>query len=88
MKKSRFTEHQILSVLKEFESGIPVSELTRKHSISDATIYNWRKKYGNMTVSDVKRLRKLEEENCRLKRMYADLSMDNSIFKDIIEKKL
>lgn len=88
MKRSRFTEHQILNVLKEFEAGIPVAELTRKHGVSDATIYNWRKKYGDMTASDVKRLRQLEEENHRLKRMYADLSVDHAILKDVIEKKL
>ena len=88
MKKSRFTEHQIFGVLKEFESGIPVTELTRKYGISNATIYNWRAKYGGMTESDLKQLRHLEEENRRLKRMYADLSIDHAILKDVIEKKL
>lgn len=88
MKRSRFTERQIFTVLKEFKSGIPATELTRKYGISNATLYNWRAKYGGMTESDLRRLRQLEEENHRLKRMYADLSMDNAILKDVIEKKL
>lgn len=88
MKKSQFTEHQIFGVLKELETDIPVAELTRKYGISNATIYNWHAKYGGMTESDLKQLRHLEDENRRLKRMYADLSLDHAILKDVIEKKL
>lgn len=88
MKKSRFTEKQILTALKEFEAGVPATELTRKYGISNATIYNWRAKYGGMVESDLKKLRQLEEENRRLKRMYADLSMDHEILKDVLAKKL
>lgn len=88
MKKSRFTEKQILAVLREFESGLSVAELTRKYGISNATIYNWRAKYSGMTESDLKRLKQLEEENQRLKRMYANLCIDNEILKDVVAKKL
>lgn len=88
MKKSRFTEHQILQAVRELEAGIAAAEISRKLGVSNATIYNWRAKYGGMTESDLKRLRQLEEENRRLKRMYADLSMDHAILKDVLEKKL
>jgi len=88
MKKSRFTEKQILAVLREFESGLSVVELTRKYGVSNATIYNWRAKYAGMTESDLKRLKQLEEENQRLKRMYANLCIDNEILKDVVAKKL
>lgn len=88
MKKSRFTETQIVKILKEVESGRLVKEVCREHSISDATYYNWKTKYGGMEASDVKRLKDLEEENRRLKQMYAELSLDHKILKDIIEKKL
>ena len=88
MKKSRFTEHQILQAVRELEAGIATAEISRKLGISNATIYNWRAKYGGMTASDLRRLRQLEEENRRLKRMYADLSMDHAILKDVLEKKL
>ena len=88
MKQSRFTEKQIMSVLKEQEAGVSVEELSRKHGISSATIYNWRTKFGGMTESELRRLRQLEEENCRLKRMYAELSIDHEILKDVIAKKL
>jgi len=88
MKKTRFTETQILSILNELEAGIPVVELSRKHGISDGTIYNWRNKFGGMSESDLKKLRQLEEENRRLKHMYAELSIDHRILKDIVEKKL
>jgi len=87
MKKTRFTENQILGALKEVESGISVSEVSRKHGVSDVTIYSWRSKYGGMTDSELKRLRHLEDENRRLKRMYADLSLDHEILKDIVAKK-
>ena len=88
MKKTRFTENQIVAILNELEAGMPVSELSRKHGVSDATIYNWRAKFSGMTESDLRRLKQLEEENRRLKHMYAELSIDHRILKDIVEKKL
>jgi len=88
MKRTRFTENQIVSILKELEAGISAAELSRKHGVSDATIYNWRTKFGGMSESDLKRLKQLEEENRQLKHMYAELSIDHRILKDIVEKKL
>lgn len=88
MKKTRFKETQIVSILNELEAGIPVAELSRKHGVSSATIYTWRTKFGGMSESDLKRLKQLEEENRRLKHMYAELSIDHRILKDIVEKKL
>jgi putative transposase len=88
MKKSRFTETQIIKVLKEVEAGRLVKEVCRENDISDATYYNWKSKYGGMEASDVKKLKALEEENRRLKQMYADLSLDHKILKDVVEKKL
>lgn len=88
MKRSCFTEKQILQVLKELESGVPAAELSRKYGLGNSTIYSWRTKYAGMTESDLRRLRELEAENSRLKRMYADLSLDHTILKDVIAKKL
>ncbi|MFX1707384.1 IS3 family transposase [Chitinophaga sp. CC14] len=87
MKKTRFTETQIVSILKQHENGLAIKDICREHSISEATFYNWKNKYGGMEASDVKRLKDLEEENSRLKRMYADLSLDNQILKDLFHKK-
>ena len=88
MKKSRFTENQVVSILKEADAGAKVKEICRRHGISDATFYNWKSKYGGMQASDLKRLKETEAELSKLKRMYADLSMENDALKDLIEKKL
>ena len=88
MKRSRFTETQIISILKESDAGLSVKELCRKHGISDATYYNWKSKYGGMGASELKRLREMEAENAKLKRMYADLALENTALKDLIDKKL
>ena len=87
MKKSRFTETQIVSILKEVEAGLKVEQVCRNHGISSATYYNWKSKYGGMEASDVKRLKALEEENSRLKKMYANLSLEHEAVKELIEKK-
>lgn len=88
MKKSRYSETQIVKILKEVEAGKLVKDVCREYGIADATYYNWKAKYGGMNASDVKRLKELEEENRRLKHMYAELSLDHKILKDIVEKKL
>lgn len=88
MKKSRYTESQIIKVLNEVEGGRQVKDICREYGISDATYYNWKSKYGGMTASDIRRLKDLEDENRRLKRMYADLSLQHEALKDIVEKKL
>ena len=88
MKKSRFTEHQIVQILKQAEAGMKTADLCRQQGISETTFYNWKAKYGGMESADVKRLRELEAENQRLKRMYAELSLDHQILKEIVEKKL
>ena len=88
MKKARFTETQIIGILKEADAGIPVKGICRKHGISDATYYNWKSKYGGMSASDLKRLKEMERELSQLKRMYADMAMENRALKDLIEKKL
>ena len=87
MKRNRYTEEQIIGILKEAEAGVPLADLIRKHGISSASFYAWRKKYGGMEVSDAKKLRALEEENRRLKKLVADLSLDNQLLKEISEKK-
>lgn len=87
MKKSRFTEEQIVSILKEQEQGIKVSELCRKHGIADQTFHNWKKKYGNLSVDELRRLKELEYENSRLKRIVADQALDIQILKDVNSKK-
>ena len=88
MKKSRLTETQIVKILKEVETGRLVKEVCREYGVSEATYYNWKSKYGGMEASDIKRLKELEDENRRLKQMYAELCLDNRILKDIVEKKL
>ena len=88
MKKTRFTETQIVSVLKEADNGVSVKDLCRKHGISDATYYNWRSKYGGMEASDLKKMKELERELSQMKRMYSDLALENRALKDLIEKKL
>jgi putative transposase len=88
MKKSKFTEEQIAFALRQAETGTRVSEVCRKIGISEATFYNWKKKYGGLGVSEPRRLRQLEDENQRLKRMVADLSLDNQMLQDVLSKKL
>ena len=86
MKKSRYSEGQIIAVLKEHQAGIPVAELCRKHGISDATFYTWRKKYGGMEVSDARRLRSLEEENRKLKKLLAESMLDVATLREALGK--
>ena len=88
MKKARFTESQIISILSQQEKGISVADICREHGISNATFFNWKGKYGGMNPSQLRRLKELEIENARLKKMYADLSLVHEAFKDAIEKKL
>lgn len=88
MKTSRFTEAQVAYALRQAEAGTPVSDVCRGLGISEATFYNWRKKYGDMGASEVRRLRQLEEENARLKRVVADLTLDKNILQDVIRKKI
>jgi putative transposase len=88
MKKSNFTESQIVFILKQAEDGTANSEVCRKAGISDATFYNWRKKYSGLLPSEMRRLRQLEEENGKLKRIVADLSLDKAMLQDVLSKKL
>ena len=88
MKRSRFTETQIVSILKEADGGAKVKDLCRKHGMSDATYYNWKSKYGGMEASDLKRMKELEGELSQYKRMYAELARENDAMRNLIEKKL
>jgi putative transposase len=87
MKKVRFTETQIISILKRQEAGIAVKDLAREHGVSEATIYNWKAKYGGMDANEVKRMKDLEEENGRLKRIVANLTLENDAIRNVLEKK-
>ncbi len=88
MRKSRFTESQIVGILKEGEAGVPVAEILRTHGISRATYFKWRAKYAGTTVAELKRMKELEAENTRLKRLYADLALENAAIKDVLSRKL
>ena len=87
MKKSKFTEAQIVFALKQSESGISVEEVCRKMGISDATFYNWKKKYGGLGVAELRRLKQLEEENSKLRQIVADLTLDKQMLQDVLKKK-
>jgi putative transposase len=87
MKRGRFSEEQIIAILKEHEAGLPVADLCRKHGVSDASIYKWKARYGGMDVSEARRLKTVEEENARLKRLLADAMLDNVALKDLLGKK-
>jgi len=88
MKKSRFTEERIIAILKQAAAGVKVMELVRKHGISEATFYNWKARYGGLDVSQLRRLKELEAENARLKKMYAELSLAHHALQDAVGKKL
>lgn len=87
MKRNRFSEEQIIGILKEHEAGVPVTDLCRKHGVSNASIYKWKAKYGGMDVSEAKRLKTLEDENAKLKKLLADSMLDNAALKDLLSKK-
>ncbi len=87
MKKKRFNEAQIVAILSEGETGVPLPELARKYGIAHSTYYSWKSKYSGMSISELQRLKQLEEENRRLKHMYAELSLDHTLLKEVLEKK-
>jgi putative transposase len=87
MKRKRFTEEQIIAILRENEAGAKAADLARKYGVAEATIYNWKAKFGGMDVSDAKRLRALEDENAKLKKLLADSMLDNAALKDLLSKK-
>ena len=87
MKRKRFSEEQIIGILKEHEAGVSVSELCRKHGVSNASIYKWKARFGGMDVSDAKKLQALEDENAKLKKLLAEAMLDNAMLKDITSKK-
>ena len=88
MRKSRFTESQIVQVLKEGDAGVPVADLLRKHGISRGTYFKWKSKYGGASVPELQRLKELEAENAQLKRLYADMALENAAIKDVLSRKL
>lgn len=88
MRKAKFSESQIVGILKEADAGVPVQDLLRRHGVSKSTFFKWRSKYAGASVADVKRLRELEAENTKLKRMYADLALENAAIKDVLARKL
>ena len=88
MKKSKFSESQIVGILREGEAGVPVAQILRKHGISHATYYNWKSKYGGASITELRRLKELEAENARLKRMYADMALENAAIKEVLSRKL
>jgi len=88
MKKSRFTESQIVAILREGEAGVPVAGILRQHGISRATYFLWKRKYGGATVAELRRRKELEAENAKLKRMYAEMALENAAIKDVLSRKL